>query len=169
MRRGCRVGAKHLRQSVFISLEGDCLIRLHLLFDITVVVDNEKFYFTTEPFLLKIRACLFLVLPNFITRISIVFVVSFRFLSSFLYFSFLSSLIISYFYSYHASYPYVFIHDEKRVLFLFLRPPQITPAGSFLRSPIFYCQFLFLLFLCKVSSLSLNSCNSYFSPTFLDS
>jgi len=37
VQRGCRVGAKHFQQSIFISLKGSCLIRLHLLLDITVV------------------------------------------------------------------------------------------------------------------------------------
>lgn len=74
--RGCRAGAKHLQQSVYISLAGAYLIRLHLLFDKTVAVDTEKYNFVTETLLLKIRVCLILVLPYCITRLSIVFAVS---------------------------------------------------------------------------------------------
>ena len=74
VQRGCRVGAKHFQQSVFISLEGARLIRLHLLLDVTVVKIRGFFKKSMqtlkngilqlkETFLLKIGVCLLLVLP----------------------------------------------------------------------------------------------------------
>lgn len=61
VQRNCRVGTKHFQQSVFISLEGACLIRLHLLLDTAIVkirgffkkkkkkhANTEQCNFTTE-------------------------------------------------------------------------------------------------------------------------